>query len=273
MKLCPYCDKHYHIKSIVAHKRRHLGIKPCKCVVDGCNSAFHSKPELYYHEALCHTRKRAYKCTQCGLRFIYKHELKHHVRTSKHARPLHCALCSCAVMTLDNLGAHMLFVHNTQLKPERSFLLSMLFCCQFIHWLLLQINKYFFITDVVVGEDKKQSTSRTTTTDDDGMNMNANAVCFVIYVFVYVMMYKCQNSYACLCFLLQVVDLAQQQQQQLVHDEAAPKQAAFVARSIKKSTNADDGDKKKHTKPLDIANGGENALDPRFMVVSCFVLY
>ena len=129
MKLCPYCDKHYHVKSIVRHKRCHLGIKPYKCVVDGCNDAFYSKQELYIHEVLCHARERAHKCTQCGLRFIFKHELKHHVRTSKHTFPFHCAVCSRGVMTLDNLAAHMRAVHNTQLKPERSFVLFCLCCC------------------------------------------------------------------------------------------------------------------------------------------------
>ena len=49
----------------------------------------------------------------------------------------------------------------------------------------------------------------------------------------------------------------------------------MVSRSIKTRTNDADGDKKKeaHAKPLAIPYVGENALDPRFMVVCYLLLY
>ncbi|XP_037044171.1 zinc finger imprinted 3-like [Bradysia coprophila] len=111
---CHICGKCYSKNEMKYHVNKHNSLKPYKCDVENCKSAFSAPRDLKNHKKALHSRKPAFSCDICGNEFKWIQGLKIHPR--HHFDPdIPCEICGKLFKTKPALKKHML-VHSQDRK-------------------------------------------------------------------------------------------------------------------------------------------------------------
>lgn len=107
---CPQCPQAFRNKrALEAHLKRHHGLLPHPCLVEGCGKRFFRATDLSRHTAI-HSRlpKDPYSCDICDKTFQKPSQLKVHMTVHTGDRPYVCqyAGCSWAFRTSSKLRRH-----------------------------------------------------------------------------------------------------------------------------------------------------------------------
>lgn len=92
-QLCGICGL-WITSSYASHVRRHQGIKPHKCLVEGCGKEFLRNCDLTSHTKT-HTGEKPFPCDICGMRFSRPYKVTVHKRTHTGVRPYKCDFENC----------------------------------------------------------------------------------------------------------------------------------------------------------------------------------
>ena len=99
--------------SLIKHMRTHTGIKPFRCTEDGCGFASATSSGFAVHTRR-HNGIKPYKCTEagCGFASSQSTQLVTHMRVHTGERPFKCAECDYACAHSSHLKSHLESVHD-----------------------------------------------------------------------------------------------------------------------------------------------------------------
>jgi uncharacterized Zn-finger protein len=120
---CDYigCDYQTERKSVlIVHKNRHLGRKPFKCLVSGCDKAFVGQIALNSHIKFHHFLEKTIDCTfeNCVKKFKTIGSLNAHLRTHSTLKPFRCDHSDCEYRSSTQKGIRD---HQIKHSSERPF--------------------------------------------------------------------------------------------------------------------------------------------------------
>ncbi|XP_059609059.1 zinc finger protein 227-like [Phlebotomus argentipes] len=125
--LCEVCGKIVSSKgNLKIHMRTHTKGLPFKCNIDGCYREYRWPTSLEFHLSSVHdkSRGRSIKCTLCDKSFVYKNDLRTHMRAVHSEDIFSCDFCTELFTEKEQLDNHLTEWHTleaTRVESEENF--------------------------------------------------------------------------------------------------------------------------------------------------------